>query len=269
MSQAGQELRTVLMVAKRELLRVLRNPVRALTGFIQPLLYLFVLGNGLGSIVQAGSGGGDYKTYLFPGVVAMNILSSAIFSGVSIVWDREFGFLREMLVAPVSRTSILMGKIIGGSTVATAQGCLMLALAPTVGVHLTLLSVLGFIGGALLMAFSLTSLGVFIAGRMKRMESFQIVMQMLLLPMIFLSGVMFPLRGLPVWLTVLTRLNPISYAVDPLRRILLGNAPILEALHSGITLFGRVLPVWGELTVMGGFAVLFVGMAMATFGRPE
>jgi len=262
----AQETRTALMVWRRELIRFRRNPARIVTSFVQPILYLFVLGYGLGSIVQSG-GGASYRQYLFPGTVAMNIITTGIFSGVSIVWDREFGFLREMLVAPVSRASIILGKVLGGAVTATVQGCVMLLLAPLIGVHLTVLSVLGFVAGAFLMAFSLTAFGVLVASRMKKMEGFQVVMQFLLFPMIFLSGVMFPVRGLPSWLTVLTRINPLTYAVDPLRRIMLGSAP--GPLAGGVTLFGHLLPVWVEFCIMGGLATIFLGFAIRAFSKTE
>jgi ABC-2 type transport system permease protein len=266
MSRFGQEARTALMVWRRELIRFRRNPARIVTSFVQPVLYLFVLGYGLGQFVQSG-GGPDYKQYLFPGSVAMNIITTSIFSGVSIVWDREFGFLREMLVAPVSRSSIILGKVLGGAVTATMQGCLMLVLAPVIHVKLTVLSVLGFVAGSFLMAFSLTSFGVLVASRMKKMEGFQVVMQFLLFPMIFLSGVMFPVRGLPGWLTVLTRVNPLTYAVDPLRRIMLGKTG--GTLASGVTLFGAVLPVWSEFAIMAGLALLFLGFAIRAFSKTE
>ena len=269
MSRLGHEVRTALMVWNRELIRFRRNPARIVTSFVQPVLYLFVLGYGLGSFVNS-QGGPSYRQYLFPGSVAMNIISTAIFSGVSIVWDREFGFLREMLVAPVSRASIILGKLFGGAVTATVQGCVMLFLAPVIGVKLTWLSALGFAAGAFLMAFALTAFGVFVASRMKKMEGFQVVMQFLLFPMIFLSGVMFPVRGLPGWLTFLTRINPLTYAVDPLRRILLGaKAAAATGLASGVTLFGHVLPVWGEFAIVAGFAAAFLTAAIATFGRAE
>jgi ABC-2 type transport system permease protein len=266
MARLAQEARTALMVWRRELIRFRRNPARIVTSFVQPVLYLFVLGYGLSTIIATGSGP-TYKQYLFPGSVAMNVITTSIFSGVSIVWDREFGFLREMLVAPVSRASIILGKTLGGAVTATVQGCVMLVLAPVIGVKLTVLSVLGFVAGAFLMAFALTGFGVLVASRMKKMEGFQVVMQFLLFPMIFLSGVMFPVRGLPAWLTVLTRLNPLTYAVDPLRRILLGRAG--GPLSGGVTLFGQVLPVWGEFAIMAGLAVAFLGFAIQAFARTE
>lgn len=266
------EARTAAMVWRRELIRFTRQRARIVTGLVQPVLFLFVLGIGLAPLVGQ-TGGVDFTQFVFPGVVAMSVVTTAIFSGASVVWDREFGFLREMLVAPVSRAALVVGKAAGGATVATLQGTVMLALAPFVGVRLTPLLVVQVLGAALLMAFALTTFGVFVASRITRMESFQVVMQFLLLPMIFLSGAMFPLAGLPTWLAALTRLNPLTYAVDPLRRLVFAvqdvPAAALERFGTGVTLFGRTLPVIVELGVVAGFAAVFLGLAVRSFGRPE
>ncbi len=268
MTQFGNEVRTALMVWRRELIRFTRSPARVITGFVQPILLLFVLGYGLGKLVPG------YQQFIFPGAVAMNVITTAIFSGVSIVWDREFGFLREMLVAPVSRSSILAGKVLGGAVVATLQGCLILVLAPVVGVSLGFVAILQFLGGALLMAVSLTAFGVFVASRMKKIDGFQAVMQFLLFPMIFLSGSQFPLQDVPLWLAALNRLDPLTYAVDPLRRILLDPAnlaPDLATLsqRSQVQFFGETIPMWSEFVAMALFAALFFGLAVLSFRKAE
>ena len=271
-STLATEARTAGMVWRRELIRFTRQRARIVTGLVQPILFLFVLGVGLTPLVGQ-TGGVDFTQFVFPGVVAMSVVTTAIFSGASVVWDREFGFLREMLVAPVSRASLVVGKAAGGATVATVQGTLMLALAPFVGVRLTPLLVVQVLAAALLMAFALTTFGVFVASRIQRMESFQVVMQFLLLPMIFLSGAMFPLAGLPAWLTVLTRINPLTYAVDPMRRLVFAAQDVpeaaLERFGTGVTLFGVTLPVLAELAVVAGFAAVFLALSVRAFGRQE
>jgi ABC-2 type transport system permease protein len=265
-------LRTIWIVWKRELIRFVRQPARIVTSLAQPVLFLFVLGVGLTPLVGQ-SGGFDYKKFVFPGVVAMTVLSTAIFSAVSIVWDREFGFLREMLVAPVSRGSIVMGKTLGGATIATTQGVIMLVLAPFVGVRLTPLMVVEVMGACALMAFGLTAFGVFVASRIRKMEGFQIVMQFLLLPMLFLSGALFPLAGLPTWLSVLTKLDPVAYAVDPLRRAVFAaqDLPAVATARfgAGVELFGHVLPVGEEVLVVAVFALVFLALAIRAFARTE
>ena len=162
------------MVWRRELIRFVRTRPRILTGLVQPLLFLFVLGYGMSSLVGT-TGGFDFKKFVFPGIVAMSVVSTAIFAAMSIVWDREFGFLREMLIAPVSRTALVLGKTAGGATIATLQGSIMLLLAPLIGVRLTPLLVAQVILLELLMAVALTAFGVFVASRISKMESFQVV----------------------------------------------------------------------------------------------
>src|SRR5665811_2095124 len=214
----SDEIRVAGMVWERELIRYTRNRTRIVSGLIQPVLFLFVLGYGMSSLVGT-TGGFNFRQFVFPGVVAMSVVMTAMFSAISIVWDREFGFLREMLVAPVSRTALVLGKTAGGASVAAVQGTIMLVLAPLVGVQLTPLLVVEVIGLELLMAVAMTAFGVFVASRIQRMEAFQVVMQMLLMPMLFLSGALFPLSGLPKWLMVITRINPLTYAVAPLRQV--------------------------------------------------
>ena len=268
----ASELRTVGMVWERELIRFVRTRTRILSSFVQPILFLFVLGYGMSTLVGT-TGGFDFKKFVFPGIVAMTVVTTAIFSAISIVWDREFGFLREMLVAPVSRGALVAGKTLGGATVATVQGTIMLALAPLIGVHLTVLLVVEVVALELLMAVALTTFGVFVASRIQRIEGFQVVMQLVLFPMLFLSGALFPLKGLPAWLAVITRVNPLTYAVDPLRHVVFAaqHMPPAAAARfpTGVDLFGTALPLWGEIGIVAGFAVVFLGLAIAGFGRTE
>ena len=203
----------------------------------------------------------------------LSVVMTAMFSALSIVRDREFGFLREMLVAPVSRTSLVLGKTVGGATVAAAQGTIMLVLAPLVGIHLTPILVVEMIALELLMAVAMTTFGVFVASRIQKMESFQVVMQMLLMPMLFLSGALFPLNGLPGWLTVITRLNPLTYAVAPFRQVVFSAQDMSAAARArfptNVTLFGYSLPIWVELTIVVVFALVFFVLAFRGLSRTE
>jgi len=269
----GSELRTATMVAQRELIRFWRNKTRMIGGLVQPLLFLIVFGYGLGSLISPVEGL-DYKKFIFPGSLAMSVVTTSIFGAISIVWDREVGFLREMLVAPVSRASILLGKTAGGAVVATFQGVVMLIFAPIVGLTLTPVLVVEVLLLCFFIAFALTSFGVFVASRMKKMEGFQAVMQFLLFPMIFLSGAQIPVNGLPKWLAVVNRLDPLTYAVDPLRRIILGAQGVSpEAITrfsgNGVEIFGYVLAVWQELAMVGLFALFFLALAIAAFNKKE
>jgi ABC-2 type transport system permease protein len=266
------ELRTIGMVWERELIRFVRTRTRILSSLMQPILFLFVLGYGMSTLVGS-TGGFNFKKFVFPGIVAMSVVMTAMFSAISIVWDREFGFLREMVVAPVSRASLVIGKTLGGATVATVQGTIMLVLAPLIGVHLTALLVVMVIGLEMLMAVAMTTFGVFIASRIQRIEGFQVVMQLLLFPMLFLSGALFPLKGLPTWLAVITRINPLTYAVDPLRHVVFAvqHMPATAAARfsTGVSLFGYTLPLSAEIGFVCVFAALFLVLAVAGFGRPE
>jgi ABC-2 type transport system permease protein len=268
----AEELRTVGMVWEREAIRFFRTRARVLSSFIQPVLFLFVLGYGMSTLVGT-TAGFDFKKFLFPGIVAMTVMSTAISSAISIVWDREFGFLREMLVAPVSRTALVSGKTLGGASIATVQGTIMLALAPLIGVRLTWLVVTQVVGLELLMAVTMTAFGVFVASHIQRMEGFSVVMQLLLFPMLFLSGALFPLSGLPGWLTVLTRINPLTYAVAPLRDIVFAAQHMPPAaaakFSSHLTLFGQTLPNAASAGITCAFAAAFLTLAITGFGKPD
>ncbi|MGH8908269.1 MAG: ABC transporter permease [Egibacteraceae bacterium] len=269
-STLRHQARAVEIVWRRELIRFFRARTRIVGGLVQPLLFLFVLGNGLSPLVGQ-SGSLSFTQFVFPGVIAMSVLTTAIFSAVSIVWDREWGFLREMLVAPVSRAALVTGKALGGATVATIQGAIMLVLAPLIGVRLVPLGVVAVLAASALMAFALAGLGIFVASHMRRIESFQVVTQVLLVPMLFLSGAMFPLQGLPGWLSVLTRCNPLTYAVDPLRRAVFIGQDLAASgrFGAGVTVLGHVLPVWAELAIVAVFGLSFLAMSIRAFGKPE
>jgi ABC-2 type transport system permease protein len=260
-----RNLRTIGMVWRRELIRFRRTPARIVSGLAQPILFLFVLGAGIEPLVgDRGAGGVDFQEFILPGVIAMSVLFSSLFSAISIVWDREFGFLREMLVAPVSRTALVLGKAAGSGTVAAAQGLLLVAAAPIVGVHLDAFQVIEVIGLLLLLAFSLTAFGIVVASRMQRMESFQMVMGLVVNPLLFLSGAIFPLDGLPTWLAVLTRLNPVTYGIDPIRRVMLG-----ESDAAPLTINGWVVPIWTEVLIVLTLGVAMLALAVRSFQKTE
>jgi ABC-2 type transport system permease protein len=255
--------RTVEMVCRREIIRFTRMPARIITGLAQPILFLVVLGAGIEPLVgNRGAGGVDFQQYILPGVLAMSVLFSAFFSSVSIVWDREFGFLREMLVAPVSRTGIVIGKLLGSALVAVGQGIILLVAAPFLGVELGVLDFLAVFGLMLLLAFSLTAFGILIASRMQRMESFQMVMALVINPMLFLSGAIFPIDDLPEWLKVLTRLNPVTYGVDPIRRVML---PGVQPLTIG----SWVVPIWFDVLVVMATGTVCLAFAVRSFGHTD
>lgn len=254
---------TIGMVWRRELIRLRRTPSRIVTGLAQPVIFLFVLGGGLSSLISAGAPAGfDYQEFIFPGILAMSIITSSLFSSISVVWDREFGFMREMLVAPVSRASIVFGKALGGGTVSVLQGLILVLAAPVVGVWLGPGRIVGLVLSLLLLAYALTSFGMVLATRMERMESFQMVMTLVLQPMIFLSGALFPLQDLPGWLAFLTRINPATYGVDLVRRVALEGAPAL-------TVNGATVPLWADALVVLVLGSAMMALAVRLFQRTD
>jgi ABC-2 type transport system permease protein len=243
-------LGAVYVIWRREVLRFWRDKARIVTALIQPAVWLFIVGRGLGATFQGPVPGLDYVAFMFPGVIGMTILFTSVFSAVSIVWDREFGFLKEVLVAPVSRTAIVVGKALSGSTVAVFQGTLVLLLAPAAGVPLTLPSFLSALGVMLLVSFALSSAGILVAARMESMQGFQLVMNFVVMPMYFLSGAIFPLSGLPAWMKALARVNPLAYGVDALKGALLG-------VHE--------FPLLTDVAVLLAVAVLLISGAVLLF----
>jgi len=261
------ELRAIKIVWHRDMIRFLRDKPRIITALLQPMLYLFVLGSGLGSAVPRASGV-DLRMFMFPGVMAMAVLFTCFFSAGSMVWDREFGFMREMLVAPVNRGSILVGKCFGGATVGTFQGLVMFAVAGLVGVPYSPALMLGIFAQLVLLSFAITALAVMISARIRSMQAFMALVQMLMMPLFFLSGALFPLTGLPGWLTVLTRLDPLTYAVDPIRRLVLAYAaPGMPFV--GVTWQSWIVPTWLELALVAATAFCALGVAILQFRRAD
>ena len=273
-------VQAVYIIWYRDLIRFSRDRVRLLTSLAQPVLYLAIFGVGLSSSLGRGgaiAGGGlpssfSYLQFMYPGVLGMAVLFTAIFSAMSVVWDREFGFLREILVAPISRSAVALGKTLGGATQAALQGVVMLIFAPFIGVHLTLLSVLETIPLLFLLAFALSSMGVALSARLKTMQGFQVVMNFLMMPMFFLSGALFPLGNLPAWMAVLTRFDPVAYGIAPVRSALLGGAGLPhEAVDrlASISIGGHAVPVAADVGVLVVFSGVMLGLAMRSFRRRD
>jgi ABC-2 type transport system permease protein len=269
----GSELRAIKIVWRRELIRFRSDRIRMATSLVQPLLFLFVLGSGLQSLSSAGTHGVSLKTFIYPGILCIAVMFTAMFSAASIVWDREFGFLREMMVAPVRRSSIVIGKCLGGATVASFQGVIVICLAGLVNVPYDPLLILGIFGLQLLLAFAITAFGVMIAVRIKQMQSFMGVMQMVVMPMFFISGALFPVAGLPGWLSVLNRLDPLTYAVDPMRRLVFNHLTISpaarHALDPGVTWWGWHVPSLLEAGVILALGLVMLSIAIWEFSATE
>ena len=270
--------RGVWVIAYREILRYLQDRSRVLSSIAMPLLFLVIFGAGFNNVMGSLTPGVDFIKFMYPGIVAMGVLTNSLFSGLSIVWDREFGFLREVMVAPLDRRGIVLGKALGGTALALAQALLMLVLAPLVGVSLNVLLVLKLIPVLILLALCLSGLGILIAARMKSQQGFQMVMQIFILPMMFTSGVFFPLSSVPLWLEVVSKINPVSYGVDAIRQLFLGGqiGPAVAQAAEGarvvslrLSLFGHVMGIGEDLMLVGALSVVFVGAAMWAFGQQE
>jgi ABC-2 type transport system permease protein len=267
------ELRAVKTICHRELIRFLTNRAQMAMALIQPLLFLFVLGSGLESLSAASTGGVDLKTFIFPGILGMVVLFTAIFSAASLVWDRELGFLREMMVAPVSRSSILIGKCLGGAIIAASQGVLLIALAGLVDVPYEPLMIAGLLGMMLLLALTVTAFGVLVAVSIKQAQTFTSVMQMFVMPLFFVSGAFYPVSGLPTWLGLLNRIDPLTYAVDPMRRLVFSHLDISESarrtLDPGVSWWGWHVPPPLDAGMVLALGVAMMGAAIWHFNRTE
>src|SRR5947207_8136162 len=269
-------LRAIYIIWYRDILRYWRDRWRLVASLAQPLLFLVVFGSGLSSSLGSGGvfgsrGGLSYIQFVFPGIIGMSILFTSIFGAMSIVWDREFGFLKEVLVAPIDRWAVAIGKALGGTTQAMIQGLILLVLAPFVGVKLSLLTILEVVPLAFVLAFGLSAFGVMLASVMKSLQGFQVVMNFLMMPMFFLSGALFPLTNLPGWMTFVTPIDPASAGLHPLPPFILSDSGLSSAVvdRLGLTINGHVLPIPLEVGVMLAFGVVLLGIAVVMFQRRD
>jgi ABC-2 type transport system permease protein len=222
-------LRVIWTIWLREFKTFIREPSRLIGMIGQPLLYLLIVGKGIASAVDLRRAQDiDYLQFMYPGILGMSVLFTSIFSSMSIIWDRELGFLKEVLVAPVPRWGIAVGKILGGATVALAQSIILIMLAPIADVWPSALGVVQLIVLCFLISITVTSLGVFIAARMRSMQGFQMLMNLLVMPLYFLSGGMFPIASAPRWMRVLMILDPLTYGVDALRNVVFAGTTLPE-----------------------------------------
>ena len=259
-------LRGVYTIWYRDILRFWHDKMRMIGSLIFPLLFLGVFGSGLSTRMGFLAPGVNFTQFMFPGIIGMTVLMSSFMAGVSVVWDREFGFLKEVLVAPISRASVAAGKTLGAATVALLQGIVVLLFAPLVDISLSTWTVLALLPLMFLLAASIGSLGVLLATRIRSMEAFQAVMQMLMFPMMFLSGVFFPLQGLPAWMNILVKVNPATYGVALIRQVVLG---VLPDSPFSINLLGHTMSLWDNVIVLAVFGTVMILLAMWSFSTAE
>lgn len=255
--------RVIYAIWFRETMRFSRERSRIFGMLAQPMLYLFIIGQGIGGAMsfRTSPAGIDinYVTFIYPGIIGMSVLFTSVFSAVSIIWDREFGFLKEVLVAPAPRWAVAAGKLSGIVTVVLIQVTILLLLAPLVGIEMTVLIWLGTYLICAMTAIMLGSLGIAIASKTESMEGFQMIMNFLIMPMFFLSGAMFPIHDMAPWLSYLMLANPLTYGVDALRFLLFNGLP--EALF--LVQFSLVY----SLAVLGGLSVVFTAAGVWLFGK--
>lgn len=255
-------LRVIYAIWLREMKQFFRERIRIVGLLGQPLLYLFIVGHGISAGLRfaAAPPGVSYIQFMYPGIIGMSVLFTAFFSAMSVIWDREFGFLKEVLVAPVPRWAVALGKIFGGSTVAMVQGSILLLLAPFISVRLDVATVLQLLFVMLVIAFGITSLGLVIAARMESMQSFGVIMNFMVMPLYFLSGAIFPLTSAPAWLMALSRADPLTYGVDALRHILYRGTPVIELTQFSLGL---------DVAVATGFGLVLMVAGSVLFSRQE
>jgi ABC-2 type transport system permease protein len=255
------------VVAYREVLRFVSDRIAVLASLTFPLLFLAIFGAGFTNVVGTLPGGVNLIVFMYPGIIAQSVLISALSTGISVVSDREFGFLKEILVTPVSRAGIVLGKVAGAGGVALVQACILLVVAPIVGVHLEVAIVLKLVPVVILLTLGLSGLGILIASYMRSQQSFQMVLQLLVFPMVFLAGVFFPVDTVPTWMAVLSKINPVTYGVDAIRQIFLGSGPAQAGL--GVSVLGHTMTLPEDIAVMGVVGVILLGAAIWAFGRQE
>jgi ABC-2 type transport system permease protein len=247
----------------REVKLFLREPVRLVAMIGQPLLYLLIVGQGIASglTLRHAPDGVGYLLFIYPGIIGMSVLFTSMFSAISIIWDREFGFLKEVLVSPAPRWAVAVGKVLGGATVAMMQSIVLIALGPLMGVAPSVVLVLELLLLCFLISVAITSLGVAIAARMRSMQGFQMIMNFLVMPMYFLSGAMFPVETAPPWMRVLMTLDPLTYGVRALRGVVWSGA--------GVSVPATDISPALNVSILGAAALLSATLAAVIFSTAD
>ncbi len=240
-------IRAIFAIVVLDLKRFWVDRARLVAGLVQPLLYLFVLGAGIGA--SSRMGGGDYRRFIFPGTMGLSLLFSATFAAITIVFDRQIGFFKAVLVAPVPRSAIAIGKIVAGALQSLAQGLILLPFAPLAGVPLNLAEGVEMVGAMVLAALTFSTIGVAFACRFTSTTVFPIVSNAVLLPMFFLSGGLYPLKAAPGWMQVAAHLDPVAYAIDLMRGTVLGTFFFPVPLSLGALALTITVLVWAAVRV--------------------
>jgi ABC-2 type transport system permease protein len=255
------------VVAYREVLGFVRERSRIIASVAFPLLFLAIFGAGFNNVIGQMAPDVNLIQFMYPGIISMAVLTSALSAGLSVVTDREAGFLREILVAPLSRTGIVLGKAVGAAAVALLQALLLLVIAPLVGVDLQVGMVVRLVPIVMLLSLVLSGLGIIIGSFMRSQQGFQMILQVLVFPMVFLAGVFYPVDTLPLWMEILSKSNPVTYGVDAIRQVFLGAHPAAAGL--GVTVFGRTMGLGAEVAMVTALGLVLLAGAVVAFSRQE
>lgn len=249
-------LNAIYTVWLREMIKFFREKPRIIGNVATPFFWLAIMGVGLGATFNVPNATYNYLSFVAPGIIAMSLLFTSIFSGISIIFDKQFGFMKEILVAPISRVSIVLGKLFGSTTTSLITGLIVFIVAAIMGgvvvQNITILNVLLIIIIMMLICFSFISIGIAIASKLESMEGFQVIMSFLVMPMFLLSGAFFPLENVPTWLRIISHIDPLMYGVDALRGVMLGTS---------------IWPVYLNILVLIGFSAVFISLATWLFNR--
>ncbi|MDA3129354.1 ABC transporter permease [Aliibacillus thermotolerans] len=268
----------MIAIWQRDVLKFFRDRARLFGSFVMPVLFLLIFGEGLSgtmeSLVMSGVEGEEnfqYVKFVFPGIVAMTILMTAVFSSLSIIQDKEFGYMKEIMVSPISRVYIALGKMLGASTVAFIQGVMMFLLIPFLGIRYDFINLIKVLPFMFLLACTLASVGLLIASLLKSTQGFQLIVQIIVMPMVFLSGALFPVSNMPGWMDIIVKLNPITYGVDIMKKVMIdvdSLSPLIrEIMGLNLTIFQRPLSIMEEVLFMIIFTTVLILLATLSFRR--
>ncbi|PSL43278.1 ABC-2 type transport system permease protein [Salsuginibacillus halophilus] len=269
----------ILAIWQRDITKFFRDKARLFGSFTMPILFLLIFGGGMSGTMesmmagQLPEGGSDfnYIEFVFPGIVAMTLLMTSVFSALSIIEDKDFGYMKEILVSPVSRVSIAVGKMFGAATIATIQGIMLFALIPLLGLSYDFMSILQVIPFMFLLACALSGLGLLFASVIRSTQGFQMIVNILVLPMVFLSGALFPINNLPTWMEAVVTVNPVTYGVHVMKNVMVDveNTPtqIVEAMGLNLTVFNQEVTVLGAVLFIAGFTLVLILLATQSFKR--
>jgi ABC-2 type transport system permease protein len=273
--------RAIWVIAYRDLIRFVQERARLISSFAMPLMFLVIFGAGFSQMIGNLTPGVDFLQFMYPGIIAMSVLMGSLMSGLSVVWDREFGFLKEVLVAPLSRAGIVLGKTVGTAAISLGQGLIMLALAPVIGVTVDGMLILKLIPLIIIVSMAMSGFGILLASRMRSMQGFQLLANVILMPLVFLSGVFFPVNNVPTWLEVISKVNPLTYGVDAIRQAFLDAMPGIAGVAAtpgvegmpppptGVTVLGHTMTILEDAAVVAVLGAVLVAAAVVAFNRRD